>query len=184
MAFMDADWQLDFEVTPIVTTELAAWNIASDALNLIRLKNIHNIGSQIILEIPLLTAPFKVIEAQILNHLWMKVDHGSWLKSINYELFDKIVLIHAYRIALSSHTDQFMVSKKLPGGWGIDRKNYNLFIKSINKNPTIDENLFMTKIIAKAGMSSIPNLITEVSKINYKTYLDDLEICANQMTSI
>ena len=178
---MDEDWEFNFKATPFVIENLRFWNDCDGALSH-RLSNLLSTSLENIGEIPLLSCPYTVKELQILNHQWMKIHYNSWEKAINYDLFNKIVQVQAFRLALSRHTYELFVGKKLPGGWKVDRKYYDLFIQSINKNPSLYNNkTFMTQIIAKAGISSIPSLAAEVSKIDYRVYLKDIEMCSTQM---
>ena len=183
MTLMDKDSQFELLATTYVITELTLWNEMRLLGNVVARKAMDTmkITYDSVIKIPLLTDRCTVNEFYLLNPISMDLDYRSWERCINWDLFNKIVLVNAYRLALIGHTTEFLVRKKLPGGWNVDRENYNLFVQSINRNPKLSEKMFMTQIIAKAGLSSIPSLASEVSNIDGIIYLKDIEKCAIQM---
>jgi hypothetical protein len=186
MTSFDKDIQLENLALTYVVSELTFWNEYRLIGNVLERKVMDSmkITYDSVLKIPLLTDRCTVNEFYLLNPISMDIDYKSWERCINWDLFNKIVLVNAYRLALIGHTIEFMVRKKLPGGWNIDREDYNIFMQSMNRNPKLSEKMFMTQIIAKAGISSIPSLASDVANLNGNIYLKDIEECAIQMKKI
>jgi hypothetical protein len=186
MTSFDKDIQLENLARTNVVGELEVWNIIRLTKNSIKRRIIDstNITFTKYLYTPLLSDHCTVNEYNLLNPISMDIDYKSWERCINWDLFNKIVLVNAYRIALIFHTTEFTDGARLPSGLKVPSEDYDIFMQSINRNPKLSEKMFMTQIIAKVGISSIQSLASYVANLDRDIYLEDIEKCAIQMKKI
>ena len=113
------------------------------------------------MNLPILSVPFLDQES-----------HALWgPKQASPYLINDIVSLFAYRLAFCSTDSTFLKSKQLPGGWKTSLDDYSWFITAVNANPSDNSGFHATRVVAKAGISSLASLLNEASKIDYNEYI-------------